>query len=169
MELAMHHESDQQDQITHRLGRQLERVLPQYGSVIRRVLGDLDGEDRMTIPQFRALQAVSHRGQAGALNLELARQLGVAAPSMTAMIDGLVDRGLVDRSIDPDNRRQVNIVLTLRGQERYRAISDAIEERLSGGFQALSETEQRDLLEALEHLDRVLKRLGQFSTRTEAN
>jgi DNA-binding MarR family transcriptional regulator len=169
MEHAMQHESDQIEQITQRLARQLERVLPQYGSVVRRVLGDLDGEDRMTIPQFRALQAISHRGQSGALNLELARQLGVAAPSMTAMIDGLVDRGLVDRSIDPDNRRQVNIVLTPRGQDRYRAISEAIEERLADGFEALSADEQRTLLSALDNLDRVLKRLGQFPSRSEAN
>ncbi|MCC6944476.1 MAG: MarR family transcriptional regulator [Thermomicrobiales bacterium] len=165
----MQHESDQPEQLTQRLAHQLERVVPQYGSVIRRVLGDLDGEDRMTIPQFRALQAVSHRGQAGALNLELARQLGVAAPSMTAMIDGLVDRGLVDRSIDPDNRRQVNIVLTTRGQERYQAISEAIEERLADGFRSLSDTEQQGLLAALDNLDRVLKRLGQFPSRTGAN
>ena len=50
----MQHESNQPEQMTLELARHLERVVPQYGSVIRRVLGDLDGEDRMTIPQFRA-------------------------------------------------------------------------------------------------------------------
>ena len=165
----MQNEADQPERRSRRLGEQLERVIPQYGSVIRRVLSELDGEDRMTIPQFRALQAIFHRGESGALNLELARQLGVAAPSMTAMIDGLVDRGLVDRSIDPENRRQVNIVLTPRGQERYRTIAAAIEERLANGFAALSDDEQRSLLTALENLDRVLKRLGQLPSRSEPN
>jgi len=165
----MQNEADQPERISRRLGEQLERVLPQYGSVIRRVLSELDGEDRMTIPQFRALQAIYHRGETGALNLELARELGVAAPSMTAMIDGLVDRGLVDRSIDPENRRQVIIVLTSRGQERYRSISATIEERLAVGFEALNADEQRSLLTAMENLDRALKRLGQLPSRTEPN
>jgi MarR family 2-MHQ and catechol resistance regulon transcriptional repressor len=169
MELVMHNDTGQLDHIPQQLAKQLERVIPQYGSVIRRVLGDLEGEDRMTIPQFRALQAIYYRGDDGALNLELARQLGVAAPSMTAMIDGLVDRGLVDRSIDPDNRRQVNIVLTSRGKDRFQTISIAIEERLAAGFQALNAQEQRSLLTAMENLDRVLKRLGQLPSRNEAS
>jgi len=155
------------DETSHRLARLLERVVPQYASVIRRVLSELEGEQRMTIPQFRALQAIHDRGSAGALNLELARQLGVAAPSMTAMIDGLVDRGLVDRSVDPDNRRQVNIVLTGPGHERYETISAAIESRLVDGLMSLTAAEQLDLLAAVDHLDRVLRRLGQMPARNE--
>jgi MarR family 2-MHQ and catechol resistance regulon transcriptional repressor len=165
MERVMQNEGDQMDQIPRQLARLLERVVPQYGSVIRRILSELEGENRMTIPQFRALQAIHHRGESGALNLELARQIGVAAPSMTAMIDGLVDRGLVDRSIDPDNRRQVNIVLTPRGRERYLSISATIEERLASGMSFLAEEDQAGLLEGMQHLDRVLGRLGQLPNR----
>lgn len=158
-------ESDRDQAIQQQLSLQLERVIPLYGSVIRRVLSELDGEDRLTIPQFRALQAIFHRGNRGALNLELARHLGVAAPSMTAMIDGLVDRGLVDRSIDPENRRQVNIVLTDRGHERYRTISAAISERLAFGLDTLSTAEQASLLDALENFGRVLRQLAKAPPR----
>jgi DNA-binding MarR family transcriptional regulator len=164
----MAQELDQSTRNYQRLVQQLERVIPQYGSVIRRVLGDLEGEDRMTIPQFRALQAIHQRGTEGALNLELARQLGVAAPSMTAMIDGLVDRDLVDRSVDPDNRRQVNIVLTSRGEERYEMISSAIAERLAVGLETLSAADQKALLAAIENLDRVLKQLAPQPARSES-
>ena len=159
--------SPDHDQVPRQLAHQLERVVPQYASVIRRVLSELEGEHRMTIPQFRALQAIHDRGSAGALNLELARQLGVAAPSMTAMIDGLVDRGLVDRSVDPDNRRQVNIVLTRAGHERYETISAAIEARLAGGLMSLASGDQQQLLAAIDHLDNVLRRLGQLPNRDE--
>lgn len=165
----MSKKSGQATSVQQMLAEQLERVMPQYGSVIRRVLSELEGEDRMTIPQFRALQAIYHRGAEGALNLELARQLGVAAPSMTAMIDGLVDRGLVDRSVDPENRRQVNIVLTLRGQERYRTISSAINERLALGLDMLSLPEQEVLLNAMANLDRVLRQLSQIPPRSDVS
>ena len=47
----------------------------------------------------------------------LATKLGVSRPSITALVDGLAQKGLVVRQDDPTDRRKVDLVLTPRGGE----------------------------------------------------
>src|SRR3954451_23862039 len=48
---------------------------------------------------------------------ELARLVGIAAPTATRMIDGLEARGFVTRARDPKDGRAVRIALTAEGAE----------------------------------------------------
>jgi DNA-binding MarR family transcriptional regulator len=142
--------------IDRRVVEALESTIPHYARSVRAVLNDLDEDDRITLAQLRALQAIAKIGNPGTLNTTLARQIGVAAPSMTAMVDGLVERGLVDRSIDPNNRRQVIILLTESGQERLTALESAITDRISAALSVLTGDQKELLLTALNDLERML-------------
>ncbi|MEA2668531.1 MAG: hypothetical protein QOJ33_1465 [Chloroflexota bacterium] len=51
---------------------------------------------------------------------QLAQALGVSLGSVTGLIDGLVQRGLVRRDEDPDDRRQKLARLTATGETRLR-------------------------------------------------
>jgi DNA-binding MarR family transcriptional regulator len=144
----------------------LESTLPHYARSVRAVLNDLDETERITLAQLRALQAIAKIGTPGTLNTSLARQIGVAAPSMTAMIDGLVERGLVDRSIDPNNRRQVIILLTDAGKARLATLEGAITERISEALAVLSREQKEFLLSALNDLERMLSAMADGTGRS---
>src|SRR5262245_61502190 len=104
----------------------LETTIPRYIRTIRRAIEEVEGEIPLTLPQFRCLQAVAARGVT--LTTHLARQMQVTVPTMTSRLDGLVERGLVQRQPDPLSRRQVQVSLTPAGVAllgRYQAFIDA--------------------------------------------
>ena len=139
--------ASQETSIDSRLIDILESIMPNYARVVRHAIADPNDPDRLTLPQLRAMQAISRADAPGALNAQLARELQVAAPSMTAMIDGLVERGLVDRSIDPSNRRQVLILLTEVGADRLAEMEETMHARLQ---QVISQLDQHERQLALE-------------------
>jgi DNA-binding MarR family transcriptional regulator len=49
---------------------------------------------------------------------ELARRLKVDASYITSIVDGLEEQGLVDRTVQPTDRRVKNLVLTPKGRQR---------------------------------------------------
>lgn len=74
----------------------------------------------LTLPQYRVL-GVLVEGSAAASGL--AGRLAVRPSSVTAIIDGLVARGLVDRTHQEDDRRRIALRLTEEG-ERVLAEAD---------------------------------------------
>jgi long-chain acyl-CoA synthetase len=103
-------------------------VLGTYGRVAawlsKRVEVALAGMD-LTLPQYRVLGILAE-GAAAASGL--ADRLAVRRPSITALIDGLVARGLVDRRQEDADRRRVALRLTDEGArilvEADRAVDD---------------------------------------------
>ncbi|MDT0275308.1 AMP-binding protein [Blastococcus goldschmidtiae] len=68
----------------------------------------------LSMPQYRLLSLLSE----GSVNAStLARRLVVSRPSVTALVDGLVARGMVERGTDPADRRHVTHLVTARGHE----------------------------------------------------
>jgi DNA-binding MarR family transcriptional regulator len=55
---------------------------------------------------------------------ETARQLGVTISTASGAVDALVGLGLVDRSEDPSNRRQVRVSVTERGASTLEQMQD---------------------------------------------
>jgi long-chain acyl-CoA synthetase len=60
----------------------------------------------------------------------LAARLDVTRPSLTALVDGLVARGLVVREPDPDDRRRVTHQISKAGRKTVARADDAIQTRL---------------------------------------
>jgi DNA-binding MarR family transcriptional regulator len=90
--------------------------------------------------------------------------LNVAVPTMTSMIDGLTERGLVGRHPDPVDRRQVRIVMTAEGHAllaRYQAI---IHERLRTLLSHLNATQRKRLLVAMHDMAAMLDADAQGAT-----
>lgn len=66
----------------------------------------------LTVPQYRLLALLSE----GSVNAStLAERLVVSRPSVTALVDGLVARGMVERGSDPSDRRHVTHLVTELG------------------------------------------------------
>jgi long-chain acyl-CoA synthetase len=76
----------------------------------------------ISLPQFRLL-VILEQGSAAAS--ALASTLAVSPPSVTALVDGLVARGLVERRPVTGDRRRVAHVLTEKGK-KVLAEADAV-------------------------------------------
>jgi len=148
--------TSQETGVDSRLIDALDSIMPNYARVVRQAIADPNDPDRLTLPQLRAMQAISRADSLGALNAQLARELQVAAPSMTAMIDGLVERGLVDRSIDPNNRRQVLILLTATGAVRLAEMEEMMHARLQQVIEHLNPEQRQCALDGVSLLQRAI-------------
>ncbi|MGA3216266.1 MAG: MarR family transcriptional regulator [Acidimicrobiales bacterium] len=58
---------------------------------------------------------------------DLASELGVTKQAVSLLIDVLTERGYLERSPDPEDRRRIALNLTRRGQEVIEAVSRAVE------------------------------------------
>jgi DNA-binding MarR family transcriptional regulator len=82
----------------------------------------------LSLPQYRILWLLD----AGpTISSTLADHLAVRPPSVTAVVDGLVGRGLVERHHTEDDRRRVSHVLTAEGRRLLAAADEAVDGRLS--------------------------------------
>ena len=126
--------------------------------LLRRISRE-DGADGVTGARLSALSVLVFGG-AQSLS-QLARREGVAAPTMSRIVDGLARDGFVERTTIEDDRRQRRVVVTEDGRrmlERGRA-------RRIRNLAAELETLDRDDLRALE---RALDLLEALETRDRA-
>ncbi|MBV8160601.1 MAG: MarR family transcriptional regulator [Acidimicrobiia bacterium] len=83
------------------------RTLTRLARMLERGAGDL------SLSQFRVLALVDEGGQRAS---QLADRLAVAKPTITAAVDGLVERGYLTRAADTADRRATKITLTAAGR-----------------------------------------------------
>ncbi|SOC49781.1 long-chain acyl-CoA synthetase [Blastococcus aggregatus] len=103
------------------------RTVARLARFVEVALADCD----LSLPQYRLLSLLSE----GSVNAStLARRLVVSRPSVTALVDGLVARGMVERGTDPADRRHVTHLVTERGQ----AVLDAADRTAASRLQDLS-------------------------------
>ncbi|HTT91271.1 MAG TPA: MarR family transcriptional regulator [Acidimicrobiales bacterium] len=98
--------------------------------------------------QYRMLVQIARGTDASS---SLAQKLAVSAPSVTSVVDGLVQRGAVERAHSVEDRRRIALALTGDGRflldsaesalrDRLQSIADELEEDdlVSGAIAALS-------------------------------
>ncbi len=81
----------------------------------------------------------------------LADRLDVTRPSLTALVDGLVARGYVERLPDPDDRRRVSHQISSAGRQAVRRADKAIQDRLTQLASRLPSEQQHEANAGLEH------------------
>jgi DNA-binding MarR family transcriptional regulator len=91
-------------------------------------------EHRLTTATFQALWAIAPDEEAPSMKL-LAERLYCNAPNLTFMTNQLTDRGLVERVVDPADRRSRVLVLTAKGREvRDEVVKAVLEKTPLGGL-----------------------------------
>jgi DNA-binding MarR family transcriptional regulator len=123
-------------------GWHLGVLLSGYQSQVVRVLGDVPHGPR----GYQALAAVVRGDQPS--QLALATHLGIDRTVMTYLIDDLVEAGLVERQLNPADRRQRRIVPTAEGVAVYSDLERRVREAEDALLSALEPTERQ----ALRHL-----------------
>jgi long-chain acyl-CoA synthetase len=90
----------------------------------------------LSLPQYRVLGLLDERS---AISSDLAQQLAVRPATVTAVIDGLVARHLVERRGVAGDRRRVSHVLTEAGRRALDAADAAVDARLRTVADALDD------------------------------
>ncbi|MBJ7594179.1 MAG: MarR family transcriptional regulator [Candidatus Dormibacteraeota bacterium] len=91
---------------------------------------------------------------------QLASRLGISPPSTSAMLDRMVDAGLVERTRSEEDRRTVSVSLTSAGET---ALKEAIGGRrglLERVLGRLDPTELSDTIRVLHRLEQALEQEG---------
>jgi long-chain acyl-CoA synthetase len=117
-------------------------VLARLSRIVEHALGVED----LTLPQYRLLAFLDQGDWAASA---LADRLDVSRPSITALVDGLVRRGLVERRTATDDRRRVEHVLTADGKTALRAGDRRADGALEGVLAELDPAIAADALRAL--------------------
>jgi DNA-binding MarR family transcriptional regulator len=135
--------------------RDASRTMAMLGRALERACADL------TLAQYRILAMVAS-GDARAS--KLAERLAVRRPTVTAVVDGLVDRGYLLREAVPGDRRSASIVVTPEGRDRLKTAEDAMSARLE---QLLGAVSDRDaFVRGLAEIDVAMR--SELQARLEA-
>jgi len=109
----------------------------------------------LSVPQFRTLTFLNR--QAGASLSQVAEHIGLTLPSMSLLVDGLVERKLILRNTHTADRRRVTLTLTARGQSVLEAAHDAALAALAGKLAALSAQDRAIVVQAMQALRPVFE------------
>lgn len=85
------------------------------------------GASDLTLAQYRVLALVAAGDERSS---RLAARVGVAKPTISAVVDGLVERGFVDRDAVAGDRRKIRLACTKAGMQAMRAAEKEMSEAL---------------------------------------
>lgn len=111
----------------------------------------------LSIGQFRLLHMM-HKDPERSLS-DFADDLGVSVPAVSKMVDGLVEKGFVERTAAAADRRRLSLALTPQGVSVMKEAKKNLEGRMAAALSGLSAAESAALAKALatlrERLDRT--------------
>jgi DNA-binding MarR family transcriptional regulator len=119
----------------------------------------------LTLAQYRLLALLAERP---AVASELAEKLLVSRPSVTTVADGLVQRGLVERLTDGQDRRRVNHTLTPAGRRLIRKADELVESGLDAVLDHLDPSDARDMAAGFSSLQRLTERVAGWQPGNDA-
>jgi DNA-binding MarR family transcriptional regulator len=111
------------------------RAVARLARVFEKRLAD----EGMTLAQFRVLAFLSEGEWAAS---KVADWLAVSRPSLTSLVDGLVEQGWVERKESPTDRRSVLHHLTGPGRARLAEATALLAEGLDGLLDHLDDDER---------------------------
>lgn len=121
------------------------RAAARLAKALELALGDVNA----SLPQYRLLAFLSGGPERATA---LAGMLEVSPPTLTALVDGTVAKGLVERRSVEDDRRCVRHVLTPAGEQALAAADAAVTARLEELLGHLTPAQGRKVVEGLELL-----------------
>lgn len=121
---------------------------------LAKVSGSALSDAGLTLPQYRVLVFLAIRERPAN---HVASLLGVTPSTVTAVVDGLVSRSLVERRTDPGDRRRVVLALTAAGHYAVSQGDQVVGEALDRLLARLEPGDAETALVGLELLNRAME------------
>jgi DNA-binding MarR family transcriptional regulator len=136
------------------IARELLDVIPMTMRSIRKEMRSRRGAD-LSVPEFRAMLFLQRAP--GAAVYQAAEHLGLTPPTVSKMIDGLVERGLAQRVSAIEDRRRVELRLTAKGDSLVDKVRQETAAQFAERLAALPSPDRENLYAALQSLRRVFR------------
>lgn len=134
---------------TKRCARAILDTVPAVVQAIR-VEMRLERMHDLSVPQFRTLAYIGR--QPGCSLTDVAEFIGLTAPTMSVLINGLVERGLVHRAASLLDRRRVVLSLTDAGAQMHMRALDGTLDWLAGLLAPLAEDDRLLVVKSMDLL-----------------
>lgn len=131
---------------TDRCARAILDTVPSIVQAIR-VEMRMERLHDLSVPQFRTLAFIGR--QPSCSLSDVAEFIGLTAPTMSVLINGLVERGLVRRETSLLDRRRVMLNLTAAGEQTHTRALDGTLAWLSRLLAPLTEDDREQVINAL--------------------
>lgn len=123
--------------------RRILRATERHGKALARASG-------LTPVQMRVLSILDTDGRS--TPKAIAAKLRVAQATMTALIDRLAAKGMVERQRSDYDRRQMNLFITEKGRAALESAPDPLQDTFVTEFEQLPDWEQAMIVAALERV-----------------
>lgn len=122
--------------------------------MLERKLGVLeDGEMACCGISMAQCHALVEIGRAGSISLvDLATLLNLDNSTMSRTVNNLVNNSMVERQLDPNDRRYITIRLTQEGLEQFHGIESGMGEYFMKIYDAIPKESRSKVLESLQIL-----------------
>lgn len=101
----------------------------------------------LTVAQFRTIYCVSQSPNSSLS--DVADSIGLSLPAMSRMVDGLVEKGYLDRRTCVNDRRHVRLSVTPLGETALRESRELAQAQLAEVVSQLSGEQQREMIEVM--------------------
>lgn len=116
---------------------------------------DILSEVELSYPQILVLYALLERGTCTIG--DLSRHLKISQGVISRTVDRLVEKGMVERERDSDDRRVVKVALSGEGSGHATRMITYHAEKFGGHFGKVSKKDRDAFLEMLQQIDRALE------------
>lgn len=99
----------------------------------------------VTLAQCHIIVEIGNAGETSVI--DLATILGLDTSTLSRHINGMVNVGLVNRILNPKDRRYVSITLTEQGQKIYQSIEDICNSKYARVFEFIPREKHKQVLE----------------------
>jgi DNA-binding MarR family transcriptional regulator len=135
---------------------ELMELLHRINKEIAKRLTPIFREKKLSVAELSVLMRMNRQPVCRAT--ELAAMIGVPTSTVTGILDRLENRGLLERSQDPDDRRSVQITATQNTEEFVTALKRPMEDLLRTAFRSMPASRTRRLVQDLKAVLEVLER-----------
>nr|WP_214778815.1 MarR family transcriptional regulator [Exiguobacterium sp. s22] len=117
--------------------------------VLVRLMHQTAQQNDLTLPQLHGLMMLNEQG--AITQKELVRRTKMPKSTLSQSLDGLVEKGLIRRDVNPDNRREVVLTIDTSGKRLIEEIEQqeqGTEQQLNQILSRLDEETYRHMIEA---------------------
>jgi DNA-binding MarR family transcriptional regulator len=143
---------------------ELEQYTQELWDTIMRIIhgfrtGIIADEDiELTFPQIMLLMELRRTGTCSMG--ELSQRLGITQGVATRMVDRLLEKGMLERERDAEDRRVVRVTPTKKGSDVARDIEKLNRDKMKELFGLVPAKERADLLALLKEIERQFEKEG---------
>lgn len=91
-------------------------------------------------------------------NKSIAERMNLSPSRLTRIIDGLVEKEYINREIDPNDRRNMRVMLSRRGRQLVNQLNKAYVQIHNEILQDIEEDQHEPLITAMQHLLEALEK-----------